>query len=105
MRILGYQRKQGDFAVSSAESVHYDNVILHVVNSDIQSSLSDFVGFSCEQVKIKTKDLFNIFGCDYTSLSKFLDVDVSFQYSIVNSKVVLSKVIILDSNDDFKFAG
>ena len=105
MKIIGYQRKQGDFSVTNSDTIHYDNVVLHVINDSISKSVQAFVGSSCEQIKIKTKDLINVFGCDYDSLSRFLDVDVSFQYSIINSKVVLSRVVILDSNNNFEFAG
>lgn len=106
MKIIGYQRKQGDFSIATnGDTIRYDNVVLHVINDSISNSVQGFCGSSCEQIKIKTKDLLNIFGCDYSNLSKFLDVDVAFQYSIVGGKVILSHVVILDSNSDFNFVG
>ena len=100
--IMGYERKCGEFQLSGSDtSLKYDNVIFHVLNDNC--GVSGFVGSSCEQLKVKVKDLPRLFNSDFEQLQKFIGVPVQFDYSLISGKPVLTKVVILDSNEDFKF--
>lgn len=100
---MGYGRKSGEFIPEGSNSlIPYDNVMLHITNDDC--GLDDFVGTSCEQLKIKFKDIPKIFGCTYDELIMFKDCPVELKYSLVGGKPVLSKIVRLDTpTDDFTF--
>lgn len=100
--IMGYERKCGEFQPSgSASSLKYDNVIFHVLNDNC--GIVGFVGSSCEQLKVKVTDLPKLFNVNFEELKKFVGVPVQFDYSLISGKPVLTKVVILDSNEDFQF--
>lgn len=103
IKVMGYERKSGDFTPSGATApISYDNVILHITNDDC--GVDGFVGTSCEQLKIKSKDIPKIFGCTYDELILFKDCPVELKYSLVGGKPVLSKIVRLDTpTDDFTF--
>lgn len=103
LRIKGFERKQGVFDVGD-KSINYDNVILHINNDDCP--IENFIGVSCEQIKIKCSDIPKIFCKKYEELSSMLDVPLEFKYSLKNGKPELSGVVILDVDDketSFKF--
>lgn len=100
--IKGYEHKNGVFEVDG-KSISYDNVVLHIVNDDCL--LDNFVGSSCEHIKVKVSDVPRIFSCKFEDLIRYIDVPVMFYYSFKNSKPELSKVSILDCEHDFKFNG
>ena len=99
--IKGYERKSGTFTPSgSNDEIAYDNVILHLVNDD---KCEGFCGARCEQLKVKTKDLSNLFGCSYEGLSMYLDTPITFNYAFRNGKANLVSVSVADSKESFNF--
>lgn len=101
--IMGYERKTGEFTPLNGSSIQYDNVTFHLLNDSC--GIAGFVGSSCEQMKVKVKDLPVVFGVDYSGLRKFINAPVQLDYSLISGKPTLSRVTILDSKEDFVFTG
>lgn len=90
MQIIGYQRKTGDFTPAGGTAIHYDNVILHVINDAV---IEGVVGNTAEQVKLRTDDVPSIFGgITIDHLQDMFCVDVVFSYSLVNGVPKLTSI-------------
>lgn len=97
--IVGYERKTGEFVPEGSNtSLSYDNVMIHILNDDC--GVDGFVGSSCEQLKVKVKDVPRVFGCTYEELLEFLNSPVELRYSLVSGRPVLSKIVKVNAPKD-----
>lgn len=101
--IVGYERKIGEFTPEGSNTtLSYDNVMVHILNDSC--GIDGFVGSSCEQLKLKVRDVPKVFGCTYEELLGFLNCPVDLIYSLVGGRPVLSRIVKVDTpNDNFAF--
>lgn len=104
--IMGYERKTGEFTpTGGSQAIAYDNVMVHILNNE--PGINGFVGCSCEQLKIKFRDVERFFGCSYDELVKFVNMPVVLGYAVVGGRPVLNNIVIdktiVEQTKDFTF--
>ena len=93
--IVGYERKTGEFTPEGSNTkLSYDNIMIHILNDDC--GIDGFVGSSCEQLKVKAKDVPKVFGCTCEDLLDFIGCPVNLVYSLVGGRPTLNRIVKLD---------
>lgn len=90
IKVMGFQRKQGDFIAEDGRKVQYDNVELYVFTDEAQ----DVTGYFCDTLKLpfKTESFVGV-----NNVSELINREISLEYKVFGMKIPkLVAVHVLD---------
>lgn len=97
--ITGLERRADTFVTDEGKSIPYDNTLIHFI-TDTSKSVT---GFKPTAIKVKTKVLTEILGCDVSSLPLLLNNKaVDFELDLSTSPPTVDNIIIYGDGITFK---
>lgn len=80
IKVMGYQRKKGDFVSEDGRKVEYDNIELYVFTDEAQ----EVTGYFCDTLKLPFKET-SFLGVN--NVSELINREIALDYKVFGLKV------------------